>query len=79
MRSAAAPSMRAPSSLISPAAGADRAGDGLEQGRLADAVAAEHADHLARSDGEVDAGYEVAGAVVSVQVRCHKHRQACPK
>ena len=51
------------------AAGADPAGDGLEQRGLADAVAAEHADHLARAHGEVDALHDVAGAVMSVQVR----------
>ena len=69
MRSAAAPSMRAPSNADLAAAGADPAGDGLEQRGLADAVAAEHADHLARTHGEVDALHDVAGAVMSVQVR----------
>ena len=61
------------------AAGADPAGDGLEQRGLADAVAAEHADHLARTHRQVDALHDVAGAVMSVQVRDLEHRQACPK
>ncbi len=79
MRSGAAPSIRLPSKPDLAAAGAQPAGDGLEQRGLADAVAAEHADHLARAHREVDALHDVAGAVMSVQVRDREHRQACPK
>ena len=57
----------------------DPAGDRLEQRRLADAVAAENAEHLAVAHGEVDALDDVARAVVGVQVADVEHGQACPK
>src|SRR4029077_4101377 len=61
------------------AAGADPAGDGLEQRGLADAIAAEYTQHFARPHRQADALHDVAGAVMSVQVRDVEHRQACPK
>jgi tripartite-type tricarboxylate transporter receptor subunit TctC len=61
------------------AAGADPAGDGLDHRGLADAVAAEHPQHLARPHRQADALHDVAGAVMSVQVRDLEHGQACPK
>ena len=57
-----------PSNTILPWLGVDEAHDGLERGALADAVAAEQADHLSRPDLQRDAVQDVALAVEGVDV-----------
>ena len=60
--------MGLPSSSTLPWLGLHQAHDGLERGALADAVAAEQADHLAAADVQRDAVQDVALAVVGVHV-----------
>ena len=51
------------------------ADDGAQQAGLADAVAAEHAGHLAGLGGQADAAQRLGGAVVEVEVFDAQHAE----
>ena len=79
MRSAAAPSIRCPSNLISPRLARIQPAMVLSSVVLPTPLRPNTPTTSPAPHGEVDALHDVAGAVMSVQVRDREHRQACPK